>query len=253
MDNIGRLRFSVEYEKKTTVCPIHGEQVVNVPKGYTGVIWCPLCEEERRQAEEYADSIIARHKRYRASNIEEEYWEKSLDDYKTTTPSQKLAYEAISGLIEARRGKVVLLGANGVGKTMLGAIAIMKLGGAMYSAYEVGAMIRASYRGGESELDIVRRLSSLPCLFIDEIGRSKGSKAELDWLSYILDKRHTRGLPFILASNTHPLESCKNKSSGGCPMCFENYVGCDILSRLSQDSSIINIDAQDYRRVYKED
>ena len=96
----------------------------------------------------------------------------------------------------------------------------------------------------KTELEIVQELASIPMLVIDEMGRSKGSEAELNWLSYILDKRHTRNLPFMLLTNTHLSRDCPKK---GCDFCFERYVNNDVLSRLRQNSQIITIKAPDYR------
>ena len=149
-------------------------------------------------------------------------------------------------LVAEKKGKIILLGSNGVGKTMLGSIAVKELGGKIYSMYEISTMIRQSYtmRAERTELEIVRELALIPLLVIDEMGRTKGSDAELNWLSYILDKRHTRELPFMLLSNTHLKRNCAKK---GCERCFENYVNNDVLSRLRQDTDIITINAPDYR------
>ena len=112
--------------------------------------------------------------------------------------------------------------------------------------YEITTMIRQSYsaRAEKTELEITKELASLPMLVIDEMGRTKGSDAELNWLSYILDKRHTRRLPFMILSNTHLSRDCPKK---GCDSCFERFVNNDVLSRLRQETKIITIKAPDYR------
>ena len=149
--------------------------------------------------------------------------------------------------------KAAIVGSNGCGKTHLGSCAVKMLGGKVFTMYEISCQIRQAYSplAKRTELDIVGELASIPMLFIDEMGRSKGSSAELNWLSYILDKRHQRGLPFMLSTNSHLMRDCPNGKKH-CERCFENFLGNDILSRLGQDSEIVTMyDAPDYRRRKK--
>lgn len=211
---------------------------------------CEAEEQEREQEEEIARQADLlrqeRISRYKERNIEPEYWDKELKDFIPKTPEQKKALEAVKQMIAEKSGKVILLGNNGVGKTFLGSMAVKAMGGKILSMYEITTMIRQSYsvKAVKTELEIVQELASIPMLVIDEMGRSKGSEAELNWLSYILDKRHTRNLPFMLLTNTHLSRDCPKK---GCDFCFERYVNNDVLSRLRQNSQIITIKAPDYR------
>ena len=245
----------VETVRLEYVCERHGKVLCetisvdgNEPKAF-----CPICEreaEEERQRKIELEEAECEKKRFeadkRTKNIEKEYWSKSFDDFNILSDSQGKALEAVKRLVRQKGGKVILLGANGCGKTMLGSIAVDMLGGKIYSMYEISCMIRQCYSSlaKRTELEIVDELATIPMLVIDEIGRTKGSEAELNWLSYILDKRHVRGLPFMLLTNTHLKRSCKNK---GCDKCFENFVNNDVLSRLRQDSEVVTIDAPDYR------
>lgn len=211
---------------------------------------CPVCVEEERKKEQVARQAeyIQRERIaiYRERNIEPEYWEKELKDYVPQTPEQEKALKAVQKMIAEKSGKVILLGSNGVGKTFLGCMAVKALGGKILSMYEITTMIRQCYssRAEMTELEFVEKLANLPLLVIDEMGRTKGSEAELNWLSYILDKRHTRGLPFMILTNTHLSRDCPKK---GCENCFERFVNNDVLSRLRQNSQIITIKAPDYR------
>lgn len=134
--------------------------------------------------------------------------------------------------------------------TMLGNIAVKIMGGKIYTMYEIATRIRQSYIPGakETELDILNELIDEPLLVIDEVGRLKMSEAVQDWFSYVLDKRHTYNKPYFIIGNLHFKNDCEKKESGGCPKCFENYFDTDILSRLTQDSIIIEVIANDYRR-----
>jgi DNA replication protein DnaC len=92
----------------------------------------------------------------------------------------------------------------------------------------------------------VEELSSIPLLVIDEVGKVGNSEAVRNWFSAIIDKRHTRKLPLMLCGNLHFKQMCKNK---GCPECFENYFGNDVLSRLSQDTTIVIVKGKDERNL----
>lgn len=254
IQNIGKIFPQFATHDCTFKCKKHGEV-----KGYyfetsgEKEYVCPLCEEEARQAEKEAEIARQaeylrkeRYAKYRECNIEPEYFEKELKDYIPQTPEQEKALAAVQDMITKKSGKVILLGSNGVGKTFLGSMAIKALGGKILSMYEITTMIRQSYsvKAEKTELEIVQELASIPMLVIDEMGRTKGSDAELNWLSYILDKRHTRNLPFMILTNTHLSRDCPKK---GCDSCFERFVNNDVLSRLRENSKIITIKAPDYR------
>lgn len=212
-------------------------------------IRCPICEQEENEKEQLLMQKAEKEqneKLCRECNIEPEYYTKSLDDYIPENEIEKEVKESVEKIISGDLKKLVLLGGNGTGKTMLGSIAAKKLQGKIYSMYEISTMIRQSYtmKAEKSELEIVNELASIPFLAIDEMGRTNGSNSEKNWLSYILDKRHVRNLPFMIMTNGHLFRDCPDK---GCEKCFENYMDKDILSRLRQNSKLITIKAKDYR------
>ena len=242
------------------VCEKHGLQ-----KGFTTIYLdgtkkfsCFVCKKEQkeeyeRKMEELDNKVredIERqklHNHYAYLNVEPEYYDCEFDDYVPKSTTQERAKKAVMKMVEEKHGKVVLMGPNGIGKTMLASIATKKLDGRIYTMYEISTMIRQSYtvKAERSELEIVKELASVPFLAIDELGRTKGSETELNWLSYILDKRHTRNLPFMLMTNGHFKSDCKE---GGCSKCFENFIDNDILSRLRQDSTFVIITGPDERK-----
>ena len=116
--------------------------------------------------------------------------------------------------------------------------------------YEMATMIRQSYtpKAEKSELEIVREFINLPFLVIDEAGRVASSEAVLNWFSFILDQRHSLGLPTWINGNLHFKKDCAEK---GCPRCFENYFDKDMLSRFHEDTTVINIKANDGREEKK--
>lgn len=203
---------------------------------------CPECQKEAEQKQEREKRIYA----CQQANVEPEFYDKTFDDFIAETDSQKNALEAVKEMKAGNLKKIVMLGSYGTGKTMLASILARDMRGKIYSMYEISTMIRQSYtvKAEKSELEIVNELASVPFLAIDEVGRTNGSNSEKNWLSYILDKRHVRRLPFILISNGHLSRNCPNN---GCDKCFENYMDGDVISRLRQDSKVIDIVGKDYR------
>jgi DNA replication protein DnaC len=248
----------------TFTCPIHGDYEGEMVKTLSAIFDdtdtkipepCPLCidnqERDFRERERIKDEKIERDtlERQRKNwNIEPMYYDSTLDNYYPTTDVQHKAKAAIQNMIETKGGKIVLLGKNGTGKTHLAICAVKELDGKILSMYEITTRIRATYthNAKETELDVVDELARLNMLAIDEIGRTKGSDAETNWLSYIIDKRHTRGLPLILISNKHLRKHCPKS---GCQDCLDNYISEDIMSRLSEDGILINLDGEDYRKT----
>ena len=235
------------------ICDKHGEYVESSAEMFGMIIHtrCPKCLDEI-EAVEHEEGIRrakqVERERLESLNIEPMYFESTLDTFLAVNPDQERALGYSREMVKERTGKLVLLGSNGTGKTHLAVGIVRMLGGAIYSMYEITTRIRASYvqSAKETELDIVDELSRLPMLAIDEIGRTKGSDAETNWLSYIADKRHTRGLPLMLISNKHTRKTCPEN---GCQNCLENYISEDIMSRLYENGHLVTMTGNDYRRV----
>ena len=239
-------KHKIEYEEREEKSPLTG----NMLKIGT----CPECDREydeeiKRQEDEMYKRAQERDRlRFlEKCNIEPMYHDSTLDTFIAESDEQKKALAYAREMVGTKEGKLVLLGANGTGKTHLAVGVVRELSGRLYSMYEITTRIRASYVSGskESELDIVDELARVEMLAIDEIGRTKGSEAETNWLSYIIDKRHTRNLPLILISNKHARKTCPN---GGCEKCLENYISEDVMSRLSEDGHLVTMTGEDYRR-----
>jgi DNA replication protein DnaC len=214
---------------------------------------CPGCledfeakESEAGKKAEEAQAI----ERAKAMNLRPAYYNATFDNFDAYNQSLTEAKDMTIKLVRGDILSLLFLGPVGVGKTHLDAAALNAKRAGWYSTmYEVSATIRASYsaRSEKTELEIVNGLASVPLLVIDEIGRTKGSETELNWLSYIIDRRSASGLPIILSSNKHISCDCKN---GGCPDCIDNYFGEDIISRLQEHGSIIRFEGEDYRRKH---
>lgn len=234
-------------------CDIHNIDYDQEEKQLFGnpilVGFCPKCEEENEKRmnekikRDEARETLERMRRY---NIEPMYYDVSLETFTANSPEQEKAKLAIETMIAEKSGKIVMLGKNGTGKTHLAVCAVKAIGGKIFTMYEISTRIRASYTASakETELEIVDELANLKLLVIDEIGRTKGSDAETNWLSYIIDKRNSRGLPIILISNKHDKKTCPDE---GCANCLENYIAEDIMSRLS-DGRLLRLNGEDYRK-----
>jgi DNA replication protein DnaC len=221
---------------------------------------CPLCAEERdaelsreEEAARAREAAAQRALRLSEMNIEPAYFDATLDNFATPTPELQHAISRVRDLVAGRIKKIIMLGANGTGKTHLACAAVQALGGRILTMYEISTMIRASYTpmAKRTELEIVDELARLPLLAIDEIGRTRGGDAEANWLSYIIDKRHVRALPLILISNKHARVDCPVKlpdGTRGCPNCLENYIGEDIMSRLFEGGALLKFSGADYRK-----
>lgn len=214
---------------------------------------CPMCEEEREETERKRlaeeGARIEREKRerfYKACNIKQEFWDKNFDDFKPLTAKQKEYLAAVKKLLETKRGKLIVLGSNGAGKSMLANIALKEMGGIAYTMFQLSLKIRSLNKDEMSEYDFVDTLIQAPLLVFDEVGRSKGSEFEINLMSYVLGERHSLDKPFILLSNTHFARDCPKK---GCEKCFERYFDNDLLSRFRQDGKFIVLekDVPDWR------
>ena len=228
-------------------CPVHGLQTVMVAEGVSDGVTCPVCDAEREAEAARRAKQAAHEKNLIKRGVLNEFFDATVSNYKPQNEHQKVARSCVSSLCEGSLQKVVLLGGNGVGKTHLACAVVKWLGGRRVTVYELSLAIRATYSRGaaQSELDVLNELARLPFLAIDELGRSKNSDAVRDWLSYIVDRRHSAGLPLMICGNAHLKVDCK---VGGCDGCFENLVGGDVLSRLQQGGRIVSIvNAKDWR------
>lgn len=241
-----------EIESKEQTCDIHGKYI-SYPVSLMGHLlnWtqCPKCTAEM-EAKQMEEDTRIRQKQLLESlprrGIEPEFYNATLDNYKAETPSEREALQAAKDLEAGKIKKLVLLGDNGTGKTHLGDALVKSLEGKRITMFELSAQIRNGYNEGYGEMAILNELLQYPILVIDEVGRTKGSEAEKNWMSYLVDKFHTRGKRLMLISNRNTAKSLPSERRGEA---FEYYFDNDVLSRLRQDSKIVEVKGRDRRRT----
>ena len=251
-----------EIQYATNTCTGCGKEY-NQPALVTqfGVICAHYCEEcvdkyERKQKAIENQQKENRKKEWLKSiGVKADYETATLGTYNAKTDSQKAAFNACKLLKDGAIKKLILLGSNGVGKTHLACSLVKLMNGKIITAYEMFALYRSCFSGQNSEIELLHQFSTYSLLVIDEFGRTKGSEAEENFLSAILDARHSDGLPTMILSNLirkrdclhyqNNKEACKTRN---CKGCLEMWLTSDLISRLREDTEVIVIEGDDYRR-----
>lgn len=236
-------------------CQEHGDFLAK-PVRFVGqnlLSSCPKCARIRLEKanKEVIDELEVYNRRrtledYARRGIEPEFALATLDNYITENESEKQGLKAVTNLVEGNVKKVLLLGSHGTGKTHLACAAAKKLNGIRITMFELANKVRKGYRQDKTDIEVLDDLLRYPFICIDELGRTKGSEAELNWLSYLIDKAHTRGIRLLLISNRHQARNLTKDKQGEA---IENFLPNDAISRLRQASKIVEITGRDRRSV----
>jgi len=235
-----------ELPEKTMTCPLHGDYSFD-PVFFDGRVHyfdCPICLELKEKWKTAEEENPKYEKRLKKMNIGLIYRDSGFNNFNAYSPELKTHLKTTENFTLSPVRKLVMLGNNGAGKTHLAVSVLKQTGGVIYTAFEIGVMLRRSYNGDSKEWEVLNNLCEINLLIIDEIGRSKGSDWELNWLSHVINKRHENLLPLILISNRHLGLDCPER---GCKNCLENYFDNDVISRIIEDGVIMKFTGDDYR------
>lgn len=233
----------------TETCEKHGNYIAQIVEifGVKLTTRCPKCEEEEEwtEAKERELEVIRCHNaELQSRGIEPEFFNATFDNFIPENETERMALDVCKRLVNKDIKKVLLLGSNGCGKTHLGCAVAKMTGGRVITMFEISALIRKGYRDGLSEIEVLDELLKYPVLIIDEVGRTKGSDAERNWWSYLLDKAHVRGILLMLISNRHLARYLPKERQAEA---FEYFFDNDVISRLKQDSVILEVNGRDRR------
>lgn len=252
--------FPIRIEKNTcSKCGAEYDQAAIITSfGAILARCCPDCVKKYEAAENAKAKNLKEKNRaawLEDIGVKEQYAKATLENYDPATESQAEALKCCKLIDSGDITKLVLLGSNGVGKTHLASALVKKHNGLLITAYEMFATYRGCFSGKTSELDVIKKFSKLPLLAIDEYGRTKGSEAEENFMSAIIDNRHSNNLPTLILSNLIRKRDCVfyNNNSKACENCernncLESRLTKDVISRLRENSRVILIEGADYRR-----
>lgn len=228
-------------------CEKHGQYEAEKTffNGLTFQSMCPKCEAEKMADEEQQqkeleqktkeDNLIAR-------GIEPEFFNATLENYIAENQSEENALQAAKDLRDGKIKKLLLLGANGVGKTHLASALAKILHGKIITMFEFSSLLRGGYSKKMTEIETIEKeLLIYDFVVFDEFGLSKCSEMELNSFAYFVDKSHTRGKRFMLNSNLERAATNQNNA-------IENYLPNAVISRFTQDSRIVEVKGRDRRR-----
>ena len=211
---------------KDVECEKHGRYISTGVRYFgTREVWttCQDCKEEAVEAERLeAKAEVARQMEKRleavleASCLPTRFVGRGFDEFHADLPQQKRVLEICkryAGKFDELKTKgtsLVMLGKPGTGKSHLaGAIlqAIMPTNTGLYlTSSQLIRAVRNSWRrdSERSEIEVMRELSSVGLLVIDEIGVQYGTDGERHILFEILDQRYREMMPTILMGNVSP-------------------------------------------------
>jgi DNA replication protein DnaC len=214
---------------------------------------CPKCVEEERMRREKAEAEKEKREeieRFIGMGIDEKYWPETLGTFNAYTPELEKHLETVRKFSENPDDKkLVMLGENGNGKTHLAIGALKVIGGLIYTAYEIGLILRESYYGTINQYEFLQKLCKTPLLVIDEVEKVSETQAKQNWLSHIIGKRYNKMLPVIFIANCHSQVDCLHYKAEKkpCSRCIEYHLENDVLSRIVENGQVMKFTGEDYR------
>jgi len=196
-------------------------------------------EIRKREAQAYRQRLDEENRQVKASKsigrsgIKKRHQGCRFDNYFTNSESQRAAFAEsrvlLDEYINRRSGGFIFAGTSGTGKNHL-ACAIanellqLKRSVVVITMAELMLKIRDSYRkdADVSETEIIRYLSSVDLLVIDELGIQHNSNNERVMLNRIIDERYTQELPTGILTNLQSEELVKTLGRAAIDRIMEN-------------------------------
>lgn len=251
-----------QLQTRTINCVTHGDfEAKAIPLPILGntpskIIWssCPQCSRlsaEREAAKKLAEEERARQhrieERFNRAGIPKRFRQQSFESYIADTEAKKkvlnIAREFAENFAEhTRRGSTLVFAGNvGTGKAHLATSIAQYVMVHGYSAFfatarEIVLMLRARWddRNAPSEMEVLRMLTTVSLLVIDEIGLQFNTDAERDQLFGVIDGRYRDLMPTIFIANL------------GRKL-FQQAIGERSYSRLREDGLWVVFDWEDFR------
>jgi len=250
-------KMSFELTSKTALCKSHGEYeskamvIGGVPRMWSS---CPACGREqdaidaeaRRVAEEKAKQARIERQLSQAGiplRFRNRSFENFTADTKGKAHAKTAAVEFSDDFAQRYRdgSAMVFSGLPGTGKSHLSIAicqAVMKAGyTAMYmNAFDAIRLVRSTWaRNSEkTEAEVMRSLSSVDLLALDEVGAQYGTEGEQVILFDIINRRYQDQLPMILMTN-------QGKEG------FRQYLGDRAFDRLREGGKWVAFDWESHR------
>jgi len=220
-DEMMARKAKVVEETRDEVCPDHGKFVSRYHDlGGQWSHWskCPECqkreelkrEEERRreQHKEWLESLVQQ------ARIPTRFQGKTFENYEVKNAGQRRALATAKDYAEkfgdhlAAGRCLTLTGKCGTGKTHLAAAiatTVARSGKRVLYANSIDLIrrIRRTWDHGalKNEADLLRNLTDLALLIIDEVALSYGTDSEVQQLSELVDRRYCEVRPVVIISN----------------------------------------------------
>lgn len=199
---------------------------------------CPRCSSPAGPAS-VGDSVLVRQQlaRWREAleglgTVPDRYAGVTFEQWQPTTPESARAldtarqFAAAAGRLERFGRFLILTGTLGTGKTMLAcaiARSVLAAGRSalILKAMDVTRLVLGAMRSkrGHADTDVLRILTDVDLLVLDEIGVMYGSPNEQANLFTVIDNRYNAGRPLVLVTN-NPLRNPENAPIGAPPDLF---------------------------------
>lgn len=197
-------KAATDQDSNNYLCPVCRDEGGFLFKidGYETLIECD-CMKKRRAVE-----------RMKNSGIIEEDRNKTLDDFKTfgekplitAKETVKRYMDSFSDIKDNRQNSLLLMGASGRGKTMLGLVAAMHIinnhnAGVRYVSYrsmitELKQIVRDEYAYNAA----MGKLISASVLFIDDLFKGKITESDINIMYEIINARYLSRKPLIIST-----------------------------------------------------